>query len=64
GIGEWSAVFILMRGEGRIEHMLLNMKPLLDVLLKMYGKDETMANIERTYGQWFGYWGYYMRTAS
>lgn len=64
GIGEWSAVFILMRGEGRIEHMLLNMKPLLDVLLKIYGKDETMANIERTYGQWFGYWGYYMRTAN
>ncbi len=64
GIGEWSAVFILMRGEGRIEHMLLNMKPFLDVLLKVYGKDETMANIERTYGLWFGYWGYYIRTAN
>ena len=64
GIGEWSAAFILMRGEGRIEHMLLNMKPFLAVLSKVYGKDETMANIERTYGDWFGYWGYYMRTAN
>ncbi|HLX39973.1 MAG TPA: hypothetical protein VKR42_05545 [Ktedonobacteraceae bacterium] len=64
GIGEWSAAFILLRGEGRIERMLLNMKPFLAILPKVYGKDETMANIERIYGQWFGYWGYYMRTAN
>lgn len=64
GIGEWSAAFILMRGEGRIEGILLNMKPFLVALSKVYGKDETMANIERTYGDWFGYWGYYMRTAN
>ena len=64
GIGEWSAAFILLRGEGRIERMLLNMKPFLAILPKVYGKDETMANIERIYGRWFGYWGYYMRTAN
>lgn len=64
GIGEWSAAFILLRGEGRLEKMLLNSKPFLAILPKVYGKDETMESLSLKYGDWFGYWGYYMRTAN
>ncbi|MEO8970862.1 MAG: DNA-3-methyladenine glycosylase 2 family protein [Ktedonobacteraceae bacterium] len=64
GIGEWSAAFILLRGEGRIEKMLLNLKPFLAILPNVYGNDETMESLSLRYGDWFGYWGYYMRTAN
>lgn len=64
GIGEWSAAFILLRGEGRMEQMLLNSKPFLTILPKVYGKDETMESLSRKYGDTFGYWGYYMRVAN
>ncbi len=64
GIGEWSAGFILLRGEGRMEQMLLNLKPFLAILPKVYGQDETMESLSRKYGGCFGYWGYYMRVAN
>ncbi|HVB23278.1 MAG TPA: hypothetical protein VNG51_15155 [Ktedonobacteraceae bacterium] len=44
--------------------MLLNMKPFLAILPKVYGKEETMESLSQKYGDWFGYWGYYMRTAN
>lgn len=63
GIGEWSAGFLLLRALGRTEHMLLDLKPFLAILPKAYGPEVTMAQLADYYGDWFGYWGFYMRTA-
>lgn len=64
GIGAWSAAFILMRGLGRMERMLLDLKPFLRKLPETYGEQATMAQLAERYGPWFGYWGYYFRAAS
>ncbi len=61
GIGEWSAAFILMRTLGRMERMLLDLKPFLKILPQVYGPDATMAQMAKRYGQYFGYWGFYLR---
>ncbi len=63
GIGEWSAVFILLRALGRMEHLLLNMKPFLEILPKVYGPDATMAELADYYGEYVGYWSVYLRAA-
>lgn len=64
GIGEWSAAFILLRGLGRMERMLLDLKPFLEALPKVYGSQETMEHLAEQYGSWFGYWGFYFRVAT
>lgn len=64
GIGEWSAAFLLLRAEGRTERMLLNLKPFLAIVPKVYGPDVTMAQLAQRYGDWFGYWGYYLRAGA
>ncbi|MHB8628561.1 MAG: DNA-3-methyladenine glycosylase family protein, partial [Aggregatilineales bacterium] len=43
GIGEWSAAFILMRTLGRMERMLLDLKPFLKILPEVEGPIATMA---------------------
>jgi DNA-3-methyladenine glycosylase II len=64
GIGPWSAAFILLRGLGRMERMLLDLKPFLRALPKVYGESATMKQLEERYGRWFGYWGFYFRAAN
>ncbi len=64
GIGAWSAAFILLRGLGRMERMLLDLKPFLAVLPRVYGPNETMESLSHRYGVHFGYWGIYLRTAT
>jgi DNA-3-methyladenine glycosylase II len=64
GIGAWSAGFILLRGLGRMECMLLDLKPFLRIVPKIYGPGTSMAEIGQRYGRYFGYWGVYMRTGN
>ena len=70
GIGDWSANFIMIRGLGRMEE-LSNIEPqlALDVARIYAGKDEQMNNeevckIAEKYGNWKGYWAYYLRIYS
>ncbi|MBV9231945.1 MAG: DNA-3-methyladenine glycosylase 2 family protein [Chloroflexi bacterium] len=64
GIGQWSAAFILLRGLGRMERLLFNLKPFLEALPKVYGLGVTMEQLSHRYGPWFGYWGLYFRAAN
>ena len=64
GIGEWSAAFILLRGLGHMDSMLLDLKPFLRLLPQVYDKSTTMAQLQAYYGKWFGYWGIYMRASA
>jgi DNA-3-methyladenine glycosylase II len=70
GIGDWSANFIMIRGLGRMEE-LSNIEPqlALDVARIYAGKDEQMndadvCQIAEKYGNWKGYWAYYLRIYS
>lgn len=64
GIGAWSASFLLIRALGRMDKMMPGMKPFMNAMSRVYGTDETWKTLEMRYGRWFGYWGYYMRTAN
>jgi DNA-3-methyladenine glycosylase II len=63
GIGEWSAAFVLLRGLGRLEHMPMDMKPMLTALRAIYGESENMETIAQRYGAHLGYWAFYLRVA-
>ncbi len=70
GIGVWSANFIMIRGLGRMEE-LSNIEPqlALDVARIYAGKEESISNeevcqIAEKYGNWKGYWAYYLRIYS
>jgi DNA-3-methyladenine glycosylase II len=70
GIGVWSANFIMIRGLGRMEE-LSNIEPqlALDVARIYAGKEEPISNedvcqIAEKYGDWKGYWAYYLRIYS
>ncbi len=67
GIGVWSANFVMIRGLGRMEE-LSNIEPqlALDVARIYAGKNEQMnieevCQIAEKYGNWKGYWAYYLR---
>lgn len=51
GIGLWSATFILVRGLGRMEHILTDQKPLLRLVPKVYGPGVTLEQIAQRYGK-------------
>jgi DNA-3-methyladenine glycosylase II len=62
GIGDWSSAFILIRGLGRMDY-LKNGGPRLDqVVQRLYGKSATVEQIKANYGDYKGYWAYYLRT--
>ena len=68
GIGEWSAVFILLRGLGRTERIPVGEKRLVEPASIVYGKGHTMTFDEigllaKGYGSYQGYWGHYLRAA-
>lgn len=68
GIGTWSAQFILLRGLGRMEHVPLTEKKLLQAASMTYGRGqeitpEVLQRIADRYGPWQGYWAHYLRVA-
>lgn len=69
GIGEWSALFVLLRGLGRMKKTLVDESSsgfsyeMLKAAERIYGpltfaQLQTLAN---GYGDWQGYWGHYLR---
>lgn len=66
GVGAWSASFVLLRGLGRMERIPPN-DALLRAAARVYGHPLTPAEFETVaarYGDWRGYWGYYLRIAA
>lgn len=64
GVGEWSAHLELIRGLGRMEDISPNDRMLMACAKKIYGKqltDETINKITKDYGDFKGYWSYYLR---
>lgn len=73
GIGPWSALFVLMRGLGRGEHLFEfdghNEGFLREIAMaaeKHYGPlgDSDLRRIAEHYGTWQGYWANYIRAAA
>lgn len=74
GIGEWSAELVLWRGLGRMRQWHVAVDSIagqrtIDAASKVYGHGRTLTNQEflaraEKYGEWQGYWLYYLRTAS
>lgn len=64
GIGKWSAHFELTRGLGRMEGILEHDRCLHKCFEKIYGFDNTeekFKKISESYGDYWGYWNYYLR---
>lgn len=64
GVGEWSAHLELIRGLGRMEDISQNDRMLVACTKKLYGKEvteETISKIAKNYGDFKGYWSYYIR---
>ena len=67
GIGEWSANFIMIRGLGRMEKLSTIGPELALDAGRVYAKrdepitDEEVCEIAEKYGNWKGYWAYYLR---
>lgn len=69
GIGEWSALFVLLRGLGRMERTLAadSSSGFSDEMLKaaeqVYGplRFDELQTLALHYGEWQGYWGHYLR---
>lgn len=66
GIGEYSAHLELIRGLGRMEEPSGHDRWLLQCAKKVYGSEietEDLRKIADNYGEFKGYWAYYLRTA-
>lgn len=72
GLGEWSAMFIMVRGLGRTDKGLISDREgrftteMLRAARKIYGPDTSLDDLytlAEYYGGWQGYWGYYLRAA-
>jgi len=64
GIGEWSAHLELIRGLGRMDEISGSGKMLIKCAEKVYGsniKESDLKRIEEGYGDYKGYWEYYLR---
>jgi DNA-3-methyladenine glycosylase II len=68
GIGAWSASFILLRSLGRMEHLPVDEKWLIQAVRRWYGSDmlesKDIARLAKPYGDQAGYWAHYLRAAS
>lgn len=67
GVGEWSSTFVLLRGLGRMEHLPVGDKGLLEAVRSVYGPDiddSGLVRIASDYGIWQGYWAHYLRVAN
>ena len=66
GIGEWSAQLELIRGLGRMELSAEHGRMLMGCARKFYGPEiteEQLMEIQEGYGDFKGYWSYYLRVA-
>ena len=66
GIGEWSASFVLLRGLGRMEGVLVGEAKLQEAAGQLYrhGHPASLTDLQKLaqpYGQWRGYWAHYLR---
>lgn len=67
GVGEWSSTFILMRALGRMEHLPIGDKGLVEALQEFYGPDmdqQDLVTFAQDYKAWQGYWAHYLRVAT
>lgn len=68
GIGPWSAMFVLIRGLGRMDTLATPEKELLAAARTVYGPEitpDTLTRLARdVYGDHAGYWAYYLRNAA
>jgi DNA-3-methyladenine glycosylase II len=65
GIGEWSAHLELIRGLGRMEEISEHDQALFHCFEKIYGREATeeqLKSVSAGYGDYKGYWAYYLRT--
>ncbi|MDQ1250958.1 MAG: DNA-3-methyladenine glycosylase [Euryarchaeota archaeon] len=65
GIGEWSAHLELIRGLGRMEELPEHDQTLVNCFKKFYGREATEEQLKIVadgYGNYKGYWVYYLRT--
>jgi DNA-3-methyladenine glycosylase II len=65
GIGEWSAHLELIRGLGRMEEISEQDQMLFNCFKKFYGyeaTEEQLKGVADSYGDFKGYWAYYLRT--
>ncbi|MFC4454817.1 hypothetical protein [Deinococcus sonorensis] len=71
GLGPWSAAFVLLRGLGRMDSVLLDdpqtvlARELLAAATRVYGPVSVQVLQARAeaYGVWQGYWAHYLRAA-
>jgi len=66
GIGEWSARFVMIRGLGHMNRMSIGEKRFIEAAGAYYGRDlseEQIRAIGAHYGEYQGYWAYYLRSA-
>ncbi len=64
GIGEWSAHLELIRGLGRMDELSGSSEMLIRCAEKVYGpkiQESDLRRIEEGYGDYKGYWEYYLR---
>lgn len=74
GIGEWSADFILLRGLGRMQQLHISRASIFEKRMsqaasRVYAKGKALTgkeilSIAERYGEWQGYWAYYLRAAA
>ncbi len=67
GMGPWSAVFVLLRGLGRMEQLPVGEARLAQAASKTYGRrlrGDDLEALAEGYGAWKGYWAHYLRAAS
>ena len=61
GIGEWSSMFILYRGFGRMGRLQpINVRPLQGEIKGLYESVKPLKEIDEVYGAWAGYWQLYL----
>jgi DNA-3-methyladenine glycosylase II len=63
GVGEWSAGFVLFRGLGRGERLLMT-EALFEAARRLYGATQSVSQLRALgsrYGDHMGYWALYLR---
>ena len=66
GIGAWSARFVMIRGLGHMDRLSIGEQRFFEAARELYGRDlseEQIRSIGATYGEYQGYWAYYLRSA-
>jgi DNA-3-methyladenine glycosylase II len=62
GIGAWSSTFVMLRGLGRMERIPKDDQRLSSAVQKFFGGGD-IGKMAAAYGEFQGYWAYYLRVA-